>query len=130
MKPDLSILGLGCDLATISRVRAVCQRQGDAFLELVYTPDEIHDGQQAADPDRRFAERFAAKEALSKALGTGWADGVTFGDFEIAIPTEGPPKVRMHSAAKVRAEALGVKQVQLTLSRLGDRVLAMAILLG
>ena len=72
------IVGLGTDLISVRRIADVYQRQEHRFLERVYTADEQAYALEMKDPSERLASRWAAKEACMKALGTGWAKGVTF----------------------------------------------------
>lgn len=65
------IVGIGADLAAIERTRALWQRHGERALEKLLAPDERADCRASSDPGRFLAKRFAAKEALGKALGTG-----------------------------------------------------------
>lgn len=131
MRNDTShVIGLGGDLASIARVRAVCERQGASFLSLVYTDAEVEAAETSPDTHRRLAELFAAKEAISKAMGTGWAGGVTFADIELAVPERGSPMVRYHGRAAAHVAGLRVTATLVSLSRHGDLVAATAILMG
>lgn len=77
------ILGIGNDIVEIERIRNVLERHYDKFLNRIFTPYEIEYCQKFSDPATRFAGRFVGKEAVSKALGTGFIKGVSWLDIEI-----------------------------------------------
>ncbi len=99
-------------------------RHGQRFLNRVFTPAEIgHCGGRARD----LAARFAAKEAISKALGTGM-HGVRWRDMEVVSDRRGKPHVRLHGSAKARAEELGIQDLAISLTH--SRDLAIATVVG
>ncbi len=77
------ILGIGVDIIEIARLRSAGERSKDRFLQRVFTLAEQQFCAKHRDPAPHYAARFAAKEALFKALGTGWAKGVTWLDAEV-----------------------------------------------
>ena len=87
------IIGTGVDIVEIVRFRKVMERLKDRFLLRVFTPGEQQFCIQHRDPVPHFAVRFAAKEALFKALGTGWAKGVTWLDVEVQRERQDAPKI-------------------------------------
>lgn len=102
------ILGLGTDLIGIARIAAVQARQGRRFLDRVYTAAELEYCLAAREPAERLAARWAAKEATMKALGTGWAKGVTFTQIELLPGLDrGAPRLLLAGAARARADELG-----------------------
>ena len=111
----------GLDLVEIARVERAMERRGDAFRRKVYTPSE-----QAYCESRgkaryaSYAARFSAKEALSKALGTGIAAGVTFLDIEVVSDERGKPSLILHGHTKQVFEALGGKSLALSLTHCRD----------
>lgn len=120
------IIGLGTDLVGVERIRAVYQRQGQRFLDKVYTTDEQAYCLIARDPAERLAARWAAKEAVMKALGTGWAKGVAFTHIEV-ISTDGPPRLRLSYLAAEIAGARLVEHWHLSLSHSDGMAIAMVI---
>lgn len=99
------VRGLGIDLAELERIEAALARFGDRFLDRILTPAE-----RAALPTLRLprvAGLFAAKEAAAKALGTGFAQGVTFHHLEILSDTAGRPGLTLTGPAQARAAILG-----------------------
>ena len=78
------IIGSGVDVIEIARIERVLGERGDRFERRVFTPAEIRDCRGAGRPASHYAVRFAAKEAVMKAVGTGWARGVRWVDIETA----------------------------------------------
>lgn len=102
------ILGIGNDLVDIRRVAKSLERFGDRFTARVFT-DAERARADASHPDLRaasYAKRYAAKEAMAKALGTGYADGVHFCDMEVANLANGQPTMRLSGGALARLQAL------------------------
>ena len=93
------IIGLGVDIAEVTRVREAIERHGERFLNRVFTPLEIAYCRRHKNCDERFAARFAAKEAGMKAIGTGWRNGVTWRDFEVANAGSGRPGLKLTGKA-------------------------------
>jgi holo-[acyl-carrier protein] synthase len=85
------ILGIGSDLIDIRRIEAVLQRHGLRFIRRLFTAKEQAKAAQRADPVPTYAKRFAAKEACSKALGTGFSNGVFFRDMGVVNLPGGQP---------------------------------------
>ena len=99
------ILGLGLDLVEVERVRAAVERQGEAFIERVLTPDEAAYCRFQAEPSIHIAARFAAKEAFSKAIGTGIGEGAGWRDIEVVRRDSGKPELVLHGKALESAPA-------------------------
>lgn len=89
------IRGIGNDIIEIERIRASIARHQAHFLNKVFTKDEQEYCLRHGDPAPRFAGRFAAKEAIVKALGTGFSQGITWLDIHIANNPEGKPYVML-----------------------------------
>ena len=113
-----AILGLGTDIVEIERLRQSLERTGDAFLAKVYT-----DAERAAMPPqgpRRLeylAGRWAAKEALAKALGTGITSECRLGEISVRNdPENGRPEMTLAGAAAATAARLGVRAIHLSIS--------------
>ena len=98
------ILGLGSDICDIRRVEAVIAKYGDRFLERVFTETERAKAMRRTEKIRAatFAKRFAAKEAASKALGTGFRQGVFFADLGVVNLPGGQPTLLMTGGAAAR----------------------------
>lgn len=112
------MIGIGLDLVDIERFRAVLART-PRLKERLYRPDERAYCELRNDPTERYAVRFAAKEAVMKALGCGIGD-IAMVDIEVCRAESGAPSVQLHGKAQERADALGVTRWLLTLTH-GER---------
>lgn len=123
------MLRTGVDLIEIARVKRAVDQHGPRFLERIYTAAERQDCQQRIES---LAVRFAAKEAVAKALGTGiWRQGVDWTDIEIARdPESGAPSLCLHRAAADHAQKLGLSEWSVSLSHDRDRAIAFVVALG
>jgi holo-[acyl-carrier protein] synthase len=118
------IVATGIDIVEIGRLEEVFARRGDRFRDRVFTRGEIAYCEGRASRLERYAARFAAKEAVMKALGTGWGGGVGWQDVEVVSPEAGPPSVRLHGRALDRMRAMGARKAHLSLTH--SRGVAMA----
>lgn len=120
------MLRTGVDLIEVERVRQAVERHGVAFLERVFC-----DGERQANEGRwpELAARFAAKEAVSKALGTGIGD-VTWTDIEVVRDERGMPGVRLHGPAAELADELGLREWSLSLTHTHEYAVAFVVALG
>lgn len=114
------IIGLGSDLIDIRRIEKTLARFGDRFIHRVFTDIEQKKSDRRAQPAASYAKRFAAKEACSKALGTGFAQGVFMKDMGVINLPSGAPTMALTGGAAQRLKALippghqGVIHVTLT----------------
>jgi holo-[acyl-carrier protein] synthase len=122
------IIGTGVDLVEIARFRGVMERLKERFILRVFTPDEQQYCKGHRDPVPHFAARFAAKEALFKALGTGWAKGITWLDVEVVRERPDAPIIRLYGEALRLSAARGVQRVHLSLSHSDQWAVAMVIM--
>lgn len=121
------IAGIGVDVVEVGRIRALHEKQGDHFLETCFTPDEAAYAQRKARAEESLAARFAAKEAVMKALGSGWAEGVSFRGIEVTVAESGAPSIRLHGGAADYAKARGIGTIHLSLSHTSELAIAYAI---
>lgn len=121
--------GIGTDLLDQLRIARLIDKQGERFSQRILTPEELILWAEKSYSVNFLAKRFAAKEAISKALGTGIAKGVSFQQMTIYSDALGKPVVELSDVALTRAKALGGQQVLLSLSDEGDMVLAFAVLI-
>ncbi|EGQ7873017.1 holo-ACP synthase [Vibrio parahaemolyticus] len=112
----MAILGLGTDIAEIERIEKALGRSGEPFAQRILSEDEMAKFSQLKQQGRYLAKRFAAKEAASKALGTGIAQGVTFHDFTVSNDELGKPVLMLSGVAKKMAQTMGVNHVHLSIS--------------
>lgn len=110
------ILGLGIDVCRIERVQNFLERYDERFTRRCFTPQEIAQCVRFANCAERFAGCIAAKEAASKALGTGWRRGVHWKNFEVAHEPSGKPTLRIHGRAAEIASQMGVRNVVVSLT--------------
>ena len=116
----------GVDLISVKRFERVMAKHGSRFLGSIFTEEEL--AVCCGDP-RRLAGRFAAKEAVSKALGTGIGrEGVRFRDIEIRSGRDGAPEVTLHSAARALYQKRGGRSLSLSISHENEYALAFCIL--
>jgi holo-[acyl-carrier protein] synthase len=100
------IIGIGNDLCDIRRIEKTIARYGDRFLERVFTAEERRKAFSRVNPARTFAKRFAAKEAASKALGTGFRSGVHLKDIGVVNALSGRPTLALTGGAARRLARL------------------------
>lgn len=100
------ILGLGSDLVDIRRIEKVLARHGDRFIQRIFTPVEQAKAESRATRIDTYAKRFAAKEACSKALGTGFRNGVFFRDMGVVNLPSGRPTMSLTGGALARLKEI------------------------
>jgi len=122
----MRIIGLGVDLAEIGRVQTLLQKY-ERFPERVFTDHEIAYASRFPHPARRYAARFAGKEAVMKSMGTGWRQ-IRWQDIEIT--GGGAPRVNLFGTARARAEQLGVTEVLVTITHTDDTAMVFAVAMG
>ena len=96
------IAGIGNDIIEISRIKSAIERHGEKFLDRLFTEKEKNYCLKFKDSEKHFAGRFAAKEAISKALGTGFCDSLGWLDIEIINNEKGAPIVTLSKQAQKR----------------------------
>lgn len=112
------------DIVDIARVRAVLDRSGTKFVNRVYTDAEIEYCTARAMSAQHFAGRFAAKEAVFKALGTGWSRGVGWKDVEVLNDSNGAPRVHLSGKAFEIFSREGGGSILLSISHTGQMAVA------
>ena len=123
------IVGIGTDLIQVERIRAVMMRHRERFMRRVLTAAERQVCAAKSDQAAYLAKRFAAKEAASKALGTG-IGRVSWHDFEVRNDRAGAPQLLLHGAAAERLRQLGGRRAWLSLADERDFVSAFVVLEG
>jgi holo-[acyl-carrier protein] synthase len=121
------IAGLGTDIVEIVRIGEMIERHGELFLERVYTDQEIVYCQRRAASYQHFAGRWAAKEAVLKALGTGWAKGIGWRDIEVVSLPSGRPEIQVHGVVKELATDRGIANFLCSISHCRSHATATAI---
>lgn len=100
------IIGIGVDLVDARRIEWLRVRFGLRFAEKIFTAEEMAYAENNPHPQQAYANRFAAKEAASKALGTGFREGIGFHDIEVMRTSLGAPSLVLHGKALERFMAL------------------------
>jgi holo-[acyl-carrier protein] synthase len=122
------ILGTGIDIIEVERIDASYKKFGDRFLNRILHPDEIQYCLSHKNPAPFLAARFAAKEAISKAFGTGIGAELSWHDIEVRRRESGEPYVVLHDKGASLLQQRGARIVHLSLSHTANHATAMAIL--
>lgn len=126
----MNIIGIGTDIIEVSRIGKMIDKHDDLFLTRVYTPKEIEYCAPRKAAIQHYAGRWAAKEAVLKTLGTGWAKGIQWTDIELLNRPGGKPEIHLANAAADVAETLGIRQIQISISHCHKFAVAFATALG
>ena len=122
------IVGIGTDIMEIERMQASLEQRGEAWARRLLTESELVEYAKRGNKASFLAKRFAAKEAAAKALGTGFADGITWKHIIIHNDAQGAPALTLIDKAKERADRLGVTDIHLSISDEKDYAVAFVIL--
>jgi holo-[acyl-carrier protein] synthase len=120
----MEIIGLGVDLAEVSRVRRMLARDSERFRARCFTDAEWAYAHRFVDPSERLAARFAGKEAVMKSMFTGWRR-IPWRDVEIT--GGGPPRVKLYGKAAERSDLLGISDFKITITHTGDTALVFVV---
>ena len=126
----MKIHGIGIDVVEVARIAANLERHRVAFLTRVFTPAERAYSEAHRQPAIHLAARFAAKEAVAKAFGTGIGEHAGLLEIEVVHTPAGAPEVLLHGAAAAFADAHGISQVLLSLTHTEHYAAANAIAVG
>ena len=119
--------GVGTDIVAISRIAALMHDRGSTFLERWYTACEIAYCSARAVPSRHFAARFAAKEAVMKALPLTWAGPLPWRSIEISNDHRGAPSVSLSGGILEAATRAGVREIMVSVSHCDEYATAIAL---
>ncbi|MBB4638577.1 holo-ACP synthase [Longimicrobium terrae] len=122
------IAGIGTDMVSITRVRELLHRKGDAALRRFFTPAEAERCHASKSPGESFAARFAAKEAFFKAMGTGWGLGGRWTEVEVVSAPSGAPSIRLSGRAAELAAERGIDRIHLSMTHTDDTAAAFVVL--
>ena len=123
------IFGIGIDVLKAERIEGVLERRGERFIERLLMPQELAQLARTQRPKRFLAMRFAAKEAIVKAMGTGFANGVWIRDVGVVDNRLGKPEVVYSERGERVRRALGIGDGHVTLTDEAGLVVAVAVLL-
>ncbi len=121
------IVGLGTDIVDVERIEKMIADHGDHFLTRVFTPFEIAHCQPRREPAPHYAGRWAAKEAVMKALGTGFTSDVGWTDIEVRVKPSGQPFIELHGSTLAVAAGLGIDEILISISHTDRYATATAI---
>ena len=125
--PRCQIVGLGTDIVEIVRIGKMIERHGELFLNRVFTEEEIRYCQRRRHCYQHYAGRWAAKEAVMKTLGTGFAKGIGWRDIEVCSQKSGRPTISIRGGARDFADQLGIDDILITISHCRTYATATAI---
>lgn len=128
-EPTAGVVGVGIDLVENSRMREAIQRWGNSLLRRLFTADEISYCEKQAAPWRHYAGRFAVKEAVAKALGTGIGRSIRWRDIEVKRTESGAPRIQLHGTAGSYAARHGITEILVSLSHSHHYALAQAVVI-
>jgi holo-[acyl-carrier protein] synthase len=126
----MSVIGIGVDLVECARIQHSLDRFGDRFLHRVFTDGEIEYSMSMKFPARHLAARFAAKEAVSKAFGTGIGKAMGWRDLDVRKKPSGEPYLVFAGEAEQLSQSRGVTSALVTLSHTDNHAMAMVVLEG
>jgi len=121
------ILGIGTDIIKVDRLQRSIEKN-ERFVEKVFTSDEIRYCEVRASKYQSYAARFAAKEAVMKAIGTGWDGIINWTDIEVALDPLGKPGIRCHGATQTFMDEHRITRIHLSLSHEQEYAIAYVIL--
>lgn len=124
------MLAHGVDIVECARIDRMLREHGERFLARVFTPAEREYCMASRTPAIRLAGRFAAKEAILKALGTGWRGGLAWTDMEILPDGYGKPHVMLTGGCAAQAAGMGIARVLISISHTETHAIASAIGVG
>jgi holo-[acyl-carrier protein] synthase len=127
---DVIVIGHGIDLVDIAELRRWIEDPRDPLIPRCFVQAELDEIGEGPNRIERLAGRFAAKEAVLKALGTGFGAGVAFSDVVIHRADGAPPQVRLTGGAAKAAAELGITEWRLSISHAGPMAMASAIAIG
>ena len=123
----MAILGLGTDIIECLRIAQMIERHGELFIARVYTQHEIEYCATRKAATQHYAGRWAAKEAVLKALGTGWVRGISWRDIEVRNNAAGGPMVKLYGGARDVSERAGIERIHLSISHCRSHATATAV---
>lgn len=121
------IKGIGTDIVNLSRIEKSIEKFGENFAKRILHEEEFNIFQSHSQPVAYLAKRFAAKEALVKALATGFRQGIILPDIQVVNDGQGKPDIKLHGKAREFAEKNNITAIHLSLSDEKDVALAFVV---
>jgi holo-[acyl-carrier protein] synthase len=125
-----NVIGIGTDIVECSRIGNMIEKHDSLFLQRVYTEWEIEYCSGRKSSVQHYAGRWAAKEAILKSFGTGWAKGIAWTDIEIKNAMGGKPSVTLHGEARILSGKMGIAEVLISISHCNSHATAFATAVG
>jgi holo-[acyl-carrier protein] synthase len=126
----MQVIGIGTDIIECERIARMLLQHRDSFLRLVFTDLENQYCSGNKNSNQHYAGRWAAKEAVLKALGTGWISGISWTDVEVVNQSGGKPIINLHNNTNEIAKNLGINEIQISITHCESYAVAFAIALG
>lgn len=126
----MSVIGIGTDIVECLRIAQMIERHGELFLTRVFTPREIEYCSSRKAATQHYAGRWAAKEAVLKAIGTGWSRGIGWRDIEVRNFEGGRPVIILAGGTREICDRLGIAEVLISISHCRTHATAYALALG
>jgi holo-[acyl-carrier protein] synthase len=126
----MNVLGIGTDIVECLRIAQMIERHGELFLTRVFTPREIEYCSARKAATQHYAGRWAAKEAVLKALGTGWSRGISWTDVEVSNEPGGSPTIVLTGGALEVSQRRGISSVLISISHCRSHATAFAVACG
>jgi holo-[acyl-carrier protein] synthase len=123
----MAIVGIGTDIVEIKRIEQSFQKFGERFAHRILSETELKSKSYQYQPVHYLAKRFAAKEAIMKALGTGLARGIRFDDFSVLNDEQGKPIVEVQGVAKELMDQMKIRRLHISISDEKKQAVAFAI---
>lgn len=124
------LLGVGVDIVSVSRIRGLIERQGERFINRVYTEVEIEYCSRFKDPSERYAVRFAAKEAVAKAFTVGIGEHLDWKSVGVVTGDRGQPTIVLDQKGDLLLYQVGGENVAISLSHTDETAIAFAAIVG
>ncbi len=126
----MEIFGIGIDVIEVERIEEAIEDSGDRFLQRVFTADERFYCQKQKRPVIHFAARWAAKEAVAKALGTGIGEVLAWQDMEVSRLPSGEPEMTLRGGGRQFVEEHGITQIKISLTHARNYAAANAVVMS
>ncbi len=123
----MRVFGIGTDIVECLRIAQMIERHGELFVGRVYTPHEIEYCSTRKAATQHYAGRWAAKEAVLKAMGTGWIRGVSWRDIEVRNEQGGKPTIALGGGARDICERTGIAEMHISISHCRSHATAYAL---
>ncbi|MDR1959905.1 MAG: holo-ACP synthase [Planctomycetaceae bacterium] len=126
----MQTIGIGTDITECGRVERMLKRHGEMFTARVFTSKEIDYCDNRKQAVQHYTGRWAGKEAVLKALGTGWIAGISWKDIEILNEAGGKPRVQLTGGALKVSRELGIDEILISISHCHSHAVAFAVAVG